>query len=356
MTAPLTATRADANPLLTPRMVVPSRPDFQVVGVFNPGVLQVGEQTVLLLRVAEAPREVAADEVAAPVYDTDTGGIVVRTWKRETPGLGIGDSRVITIGGDTFLTSISHLRLARSTDGLTFTVDDAPTLRPAHPLEAFGIEDARMTVLDGITWINYTAVSSAGIATALVSSRDLVRFTRHGIVFPPPNRDVTIFPERVGGRYLALHRPMPEGIGRPAIWLASSPDLLCWGQHRFVAGARPGQWDDLKVGGGAVPFRVQVGGRDAWLAIYHGVTAVPLTYALGALLLDADDPARVLGRSRAPILSPEAPYERKGFFGNVVFTCGVTRDGDRVRVYYGASDGVTCAADLSLAAILRGLT
>jgi predicted GH43/DUF377 family glycosyl hydrolase len=216
--------------------------------------------------------------------------------------------------------------------------------------------DARMTVLDGITWINYTAVSSAGIATALVSSRDLVRFERHGIIFPPPNRDVTIFPERIGGRYLALHRPMPEGIGRPAIWLASSPDLLCWGQHRFVAGARPGQWDDLKVGGGAVPFRVQVGGRDAWLAIYHGVTAVPLTYALGALLLDADDPARVLGRSRVPILSPEAPYERKGFFGNVVFTCGVTRDRDRVRVYYGASDGVTCVADLSLAAILEGLT
>ena len=115
-------------------------------------------------------------------------------------------------------------------------------------------------------------------------------------------------------------------------------------------------WDDLKVGGGAVPFRVRANGRDAWLAIYHGVTASPLTYSLGALLLDAEDPSRVLGRSRAPILSPEVPYETDGFFGNVVFSCGAYLEGDRVRVYYGASDGVTCVADLSLDAILQGLS
>jgi predicted GH43/DUF377 family glycosyl hydrolase len=89
--------------------------------------------------------------------------------------------------------------------------------------------------------------------------------------------------------------------------------------------------------------------------VYHGVTASPLTYSLGALLLDYEDPARVLGRSRAPILLPEAPYELNGFFGNVVFTCGLVAEGDLVRIYYGASDGVTCVADLSLAAILAGI-
>lgn len=347
--------RFAANPILTPRMVLPSRPDFEVVGVFNPGVVRLGDETVLLLRVAEAPRDVPADEVAAPVYDDELQRVVVRAWKRNSPGIGTDDSRVVTVRGDTFLSSISHLRVARSKNGLAFEVDPRPALSAAHPLEAFGIEDPRITCIDGTLWVNYTAVSSVGIATALSSSTDLVRFDRHGIIFPPPNRDVAIFPERIGGRYVALHRPMPEGIGRPAIWLASSPDLLSWGDHRFVAGARPGMWDDLKVGGGAVPFRVRTDGRDAWLAIYHGVTASPLTYSLGALLLDDRDPSRVLGRSRAPILFPEQPYERQGFFGNVVFSCGACVEGDCVRIYYGASDGVTCVADLSLASILQGL-
>lgn len=343
------------NPIITPAQVVPSRPDFEVVGVFNPGVIRVGDETRLLLRVAEAPRQVSPDEVASPYYDGAAQQIVVRTWKRATPGLGTNDSRVITHDGDTYLSSISHLRWARSSDGRHFDVDTKPALTPADALEAFGVEDPRITVLNGVCWINYTAVSSAGIATALACSKDLVTFARKGIIFAPPNRDVAIFPERVGGRYLALHRPMPEGIGRPAIWLASSSDLLAWGDHRVVAGPRPGMWDDLKIGGGAVPFRVETPRGDAWLAIYHGVTTTPLTYSLGALLLDLDDPSRVLGRSRAPILFPEAPYELNGFFGNVVFSCGVDTEGDRVRIYYGASDGVTCLAELSLAWILQGL-
>ena len=343
------------NPILVPSQLTATRPDFEVVGVFNPGAIRVGEETVLLLRVAEAPRDVPASHVAAPIYDPSSRQVVVRTWPRDTPGLDTSDSRLIVVGRDTFLTSISHFRRARSRDGLRFVVDGAPAFSSEHALEAFGVEDPRITRIDDTYWINYTAVSSAGITTALASSPDLLSFERHGVIFSPPNRDVTIFPERIGGRYLALHRPMPEDIGRPAIWLASSPDLLSWGEHRLLASARPGMWDDLKVGGGAVPFRVQALGRSAWLAVYHGVTASPLTYSLGALLLDGADPSRVLGRSKVPILFPEAPYELKGFFANVTFTCGLCVDGDRVRIYYGASDGVTCVADLSLAAILAGL-
>ena len=343
------------NPILTPSALCATRPDFEVVGVFNPAAIQVGDETVLLVRVAEAPRAVPADHVAAPIYDPESREVIVRTWPRNAPGVDTSDPRLIVVGRDTFLTSISHFRRARSRDGLHFEVDATPAFSSQDALEAFGVEDARITRLGERYWINYTAVSSAGIATGLASSRDLLTFERHGIIFAPPNRDVTLFPEQVGGRYLALHRPMPEDIGSPAIWLASSPDLLAWGQHRLVASARPGMWDDLKVGGGAVPFRVQVAGRAAWLAVYHGVTASPLTYSLGALLLDGDDPGKVLGRSRTPILFPEATYELKGFFANVTFTCGLVLDGDRVRIYYGASDGVTCVADLSLAGILAGL-
>jgi predicted GH43/DUF377 family glycosyl hydrolase len=352
----VTAHRAPNNPILTPAMIRPSRPELEVVGVFNPAAIRHEGEVVLLLRVAEAPRDIPPEEIAAPVWDAESGRLVVRRWRRDADGVDAGDPRMVIAEGRTWLTSISHLRLARSADGLVFTVDPTPALSAATAYESFGVEDPRITLLDGTYWINYTAVSPRGIATALASTRDFRSYQRHGIIFPPNNRDVTIFPDRIDGRYLALHRPMPSGLGDVAIWLASSPDLLSWGRHQHVASARDGGWDDAKVGGGAVPFRVKSARGDGWLAVYHGVTESPATtYSLGALLLDARDPSRVIGRSREPVLRPEAPYEREGFFGGVVFSCGLLADGDIVRVYYGAADGVTAVADLSLADILAGL-
>jgi predicted GH43/DUF377 family glycosyl hydrolase len=347
--------RAPENPILTPAMVAPSRDDVEVVGVFNPAVVRHEGDVVLLLRVAEAPLRGPRGEAAAMTYDSRSGQLRVRRWAAGTAGVDVSDPRMIVVDGRTWLTSISHLRVARSRDGVRFTVDPAPAMSAANELEAYGIEDPRITLLDGTYWINYTAVSAFGIATALASTRDFRTFERHGVIFPPPNRDVTIFPERIGGRCAALHRPMPEGIGEPAIWIAWSDDLRAWGAHQLVAAARPGAWDDAKVGGGAVPFRVRRGDADGWLAVYHGVTREPLAYSLGALLLDPNDPGVALARSRDPILAPEAAYERAGFFGHVVFTCGLLAEGDRVRVYYGAADGVTAVADLSLDEIVRGL-
>jgi predicted GH43/DUF377 family glycosyl hydrolase len=350
------AHRADRNPILTPAIIPPSRPDLEVVGVFNPAVTQHEGRVLLLLRVAEAARDARTHEVTAPVYDSVTGHLEIKRWRRDAHGVDASDPRTVAVGGRTWLTSISHLRIARSTDGIHFEVEPVPALFPATPYESFGIEDPRITAIDGTYWINYSAVSPHGIATALASTTDFRTFQRHGIIFPPNNRDVTIFPDRIGDRYLALHRPMPEGIGQPAMWLASSPDLLAWGEHRLVASARDGRWDDAKIGGGAVPVKVETADLGGWLAVYHGVTNSPLTYSLGALLLDARDPARVIARSRDPILSPEAPYEREGFFGGVVFTCGLLTDGDLVRIYYGAADGVTAVADLSLGEILAELS
>ena len=346
--------RAQENPILTPAMIQPSQPDLKVVGVFNPGVIRHGSDVVLLLRVAEAPLR-SSGEASAPLYNSVTRQLEVRRWPADTVGLDVGDPRTIVVDGRTWLTSISHLRVARSADGIHFEVEPVPALSADTELESFGIEDPRITLLDGTYWINYTAVSPYGISTALASTRDFRTFKRHGVIFPPPNRDVAIFPERIGGRYAALHRPMAASPGESAMWIGWSADLLAWGDHRVVAAARPDSWDDAKVGGGAVPFRVKAGAHEGWLAIYHGVTRTPLEYSLGALLLDARDPGRVVARSREPILRPEVPYERDGFFGGVVFTCGVLSEGDTVRVYYGAADGVTAVADLPLDEILRGL-
>lgn len=345
--------RAPENPILTPASVPPSRPDFKVVGAFNPAAVKKGDETWLLVRVAEVPADATDDEVVAPIYDHAKGELEIKRWKRGTPGLDADkDTRVFKFEGNTYLTSISHLRWARSKDGIHFDVDAKPALVAADPLEAFGVEDARITQIEGRYYVNYTAVSPHGIATALASSADLVTFERHGIIFTPSNRDVTFFPEKIGGRFVAHHRPMPEHVGRPSIWFASSTDMLAWGDHRLVASARPDMWDDAKIGGGAPPVPVTFQGKPAWLAIYHGVTSSPLTYSLGALVLDHADPSRVLARSRQPILKPEAPFEVRGFFGNVVFTCGLVTDGDTLRVYYGAADGVTAVADLSIEAIL----
>lgn len=344
------------NPILEPSDVAPSSPELEVVGVFNAGVAVAGDEIVLLLRVAEAPKGMPDDQIAAPVFDVDSGRIVLRRWKRGRAGVEAGkDSRVFAVDGSLYLTSISHLRIARSKDGVRFVVDPLPAVTAETALEAFGVEDPRITRLDDAWWVTYTAVSSAGIATGLLHSTDLRSFDRRGIVFAPPNRDVAIFPERVDGRAVALHRPMTHGLGRPSMWLASSPDLQSWGEHRLVAGPRAGEWDDEKIGAGAVPFRVVWNGRPAWLAIYHGVRSVPTIYALGALLLDYERPHVVLARSARPFLSPEAPYETRGFFGSVVFTCGAIFEGDVVRIYYGAADGVTCLADVPLATILAGL-
>jgi beta-1,2-mannobiose phosphorylase / 1,2-beta-oligomannan phosphorylase len=349
--------RAPENPIITPAMVPPSRSDMKVVGVFNPAAIRQRDDTVLLLRVAEAPVSVRANEVAAPVFDAATGDIQVKRWPRDTKGLDLSDSRLINVAGRVYLSSISHFRIARATDGVRFQIAATPAMAPATPDEAYGIEDPRISEIDGTYWINYTAVSARGIATALASTKDFITFERHGVIFPPDNRDVTIFPEKIGGEFAALHRPMPSGIGlaRPAIWAARSSDMLSWGRHEIVAEPRDGRWDDAKIGGGAVPFRVRVWGRDAWLAIYHGVSSSPLEYSLGAIALDIQDPSRLIGRSREPIMRPETSYEREGFFGGVVFTCGAVVDGDQVRVYYGAADGVTAVADLSLEAILAGL-
>ena len=348
--------RSSLNPILTPASIPASRPDLEVVGVFNPAVARHDGDVVLLLRVAEAARADSDREVTSPVYDADRGQLEIKRWRRDAAGVDTTDPRTVRVHGHTWLTSLSHLRVARSPDGIHFEVEESPALEAATPYESFGVEDPRITFIDGVYWINYTAVSSHGIATALASTTDFRSFRRHGIIFPPNNRDVAIFPDRIGGQYVTLHRPMPEGIGHAAIWVATSADLFSWGEHRLVASARAGRWDDAKIGGGAVPVRVNAGGIDGWLEIYHGVTGSPLTYALGALVLDARDPARVLARSREPILSPEAPYEREGFFGGVVFTCGLLAEGDLVRIYYGAADGVTAVADLSLTDILGGLS
>src|SRR5690349_19181675 len=132
------ARRAASNPIITPADLPPSRPDLEVVGAFNPAAIRHGDETLLLLRVAEAPRGVGKDEVAAPVWDEATGELVTHRWRRGAPGVDTSDPRITVVDGRSWLTSISHLRVARSRDGVRFDIEPAPALVAASRYESFG--------------------------------------------------------------------------------------------------------------------------------------------------------------------------------------------------------------------------
>ena len=249
-----------------------------------------------------------------------------------------------------YLTSISHLRLARSRDGIHFTVDEKPFIKPDRELEGFGTEDARITKIGDSYYINYTAVSCNGITTALAVTKDFQSVEKRGLIFVTENRDVTIFPEKIQGKYYALTRPVPRQIGTAQMWVSASPDLIYWGEHELLKLPRY-QWDDARNGGGAVPIRTEQG----WLILYHGADKASNRYCMGAALLDLENPDKVIAVSRKPILEPEESYERKGFYPNVVFSCGaVLRDGV-VWMYYGAADRVMALARAPLERILECL-
>ncbi|MDI6827635.1 MAG: glycoside hydrolase family 130 protein [Armatimonadota bacterium] len=339
------------NPLITPKDVPPSRPDFEVTCAFNAGVAQYGDEVILLLRVAERP---TGDEDIARVPVLSCKGentcIEILEFNRSDPKCDFSDPRVICTPEQVFLTTISHLRIARSKDGRHFKVDAKPALFPDRPSETFGLEDPRITKIDGSYYIAYKSVSPTGICTSLAVTQDFEHFEKLGIIFCPENLDVCIFPEKIGGRYIALHRPVPRYIGTPNMWIAYSNDLLHWGDHRFLLGVQRGGWDSGRVGGGAVPIQTERG----WLEIYHAATENHY-YCLGALLLDINEPHKILAKSVEPIMRPEAPYETQGFMPNVVFTCGALVRGDTISIYYGAADTVIAGADASISEILNSL-
>ncbi len=392
VSVPDLARRLDENPILTAADVPSSLPELEVVSVFNAAAARVDGDVVLLLRVGERPRthmepgpdaltlDISGPEprlkpLGAGYRSTDLIGVAFLDTQRTPPavvpvmlprnlsGLDLSDPRRIryrnstggfTAAADDFsdlLTQMSHLRVARSRDGIHFDVEPAPAVLPANRLEEYGCEDPRATLIDGIWHVTYVSVGRLGITTSRLTTTDFRSFDRHGMMFLPDHKDVVVFPGRPGGRYAALTRPMPQSFGRVlGIWIAFSDDLVHWGDHRPLALPRWGMWDELRTGASAVPFRVEEG----WLEIYHGVDR-NTTYAMGGLLLDADDPARVIARSPAPIMVPSAEYERTGLFNDTVFSCGhVALDpaGDRIRLYYGAADSCMAAADFDVREIL----
>jgi beta-1,2-mannobiose phosphorylase / 1,2-beta-oligomannan phosphorylase len=221
---------------------------------------------------------------------------------------------------------------------------------PKMPYETFGLEDPRITQIDSTFYITYKVVSGNGICTGLLTTTDFVHFERHGIIFCPENIDVVMFPEKIDGTFWALTRPVPRYIGPRGIWIASSPDGVHWGEHAPLLLPMEGTFHDGKTGASCVPIKTPHG----WLEIYHG-SDIHDRYSLAAVLLDIEDPRKIIARPRQPLMEPESDYERQGFYGNVVFSCGAVQKGDNIVIYYGASDEFTAGAKTTIEQILSTL-
>ena len=216
--------------------------------------------------------------------------------------------------------------------------------------------DPRVTYIDGkywITWCNGYHGPTIGVGF----TEDFKTFYQCENALLPFNRNGVLFPQKIDGKYALLSRPSDNGhTPFGDIFLSFSPDMKYWGEHRHVMSPTPFEdsaWQCTKVGAGSVPILTDEG----WLMFYHGVitTCNGYRYSMGAVLLDKDEPWRVLRRSMEYLLAPAAPYELAGDVQNVVFPCAALTEGDKVTVYYGAADTCVCMAHGHISEILDWL-
>ncbi|OQA26027.1 MAG: Beta-1,4-mannooligosaccharide phosphorylase [Verrucomicrobia bacterium ADurb.Bin345] len=274
------------------------------------------------------------------------------------------------------------LGMAESTDGFTFRrVSEKPVFGPSSDgFDAGCIEDPRLIKLGDTFYLTYAAriappgpywkrtlplnhyvpdylkngqtpnavkwnLTRSGIAV----TRDFRSWIRLGPITDAryDDRDAILFPGQVAGRFAMLHRPAawtgPQyGCDHASIWLSFSDDLLHWSEEHLLAQPQY-EWESEKIGGSTPPIRTERG----WLVLYHGVDRSSV-YRVGAMMLDLQDPRRILGRAREPILEPEAKCEKEGLVKNVVFPCGNVVVNGTLFVYYGGADTVCCVATCKL--------
>lgn len=230
-----------------------------------------------------------------------------------------------------------------------------------HQTGNSGCEDPRITVMGDVLHMFYTAyngVDAPRVALTQIALKDFVakkwdRWAEPRLISPPGvmDKNACIFPRKVGGKYVLLHRlhnkicfDFVDGLDRfdgKSVWLETKAEISY----------RPGMWDGVKIGITAPPIET----KDGWLLLYHGICASDHVYRVGAMLLDLDEPQKVLSRTPIPILEPIESFERKGVVDNVVFPCGVVLRDGTLYIYYGGADTVICVATVGLDDLLKYL-
>ncbi|OGY22297.1 MAG: hypothetical protein A2126_03920 [Candidatus Woykebacteria bacterium GWB1_45_5] len=283
------------------------------------------------------------------------------------PGVAVYQDKIYLLYRAQGRDKISRFGLATSVDGFNFERFTNPIFEgdENNKFERLGVEDPRITKIDDTYYIFYTAASVYPLSEAkkteftpslsskvpwrvrasLMQTSDFKTFDRIGIALPDTDtKDLALFQDKIDGKYFMLHRMYPN------MYLASSSDLKTWQDLGIFAQTRPGSWDEERIGVGAPPIKTEKG----WLLIYHGVDQNKI-YRLGVMLLDLNDPTKILYRSSEPIFEPEASYEKEGYVKNVVFTCGAIEKDGQYFVYYGAADKVIGLATIGKEELLTSL-
>ncbi len=251
---------------------------------------------------------------------------------------------------------VSRIGYAVSEDGVHWNRLREPVLGPVDGTDSRGVEDPRITKLDGQYYMTYTAYGreyhgapthlGGGILPMIAKSENLIQWERLGpIVRGEDNKDHVLFPRKIRGRYAALHRR------KPRVWLAYSDDLVTWREEDMapIYGPRPENWwDNTSVGSNGVPIETEHG----WLLINHAYDEDHV-YRLGVVLLDLEDPTRVIRRPKEPIFWPEELWELRGDVPNVVFSNANPVVDGQVYVYYGGGDHVIGLATCDLGELVE---
>ena len=353
---------------------------------------RTARRTRLLRAVRTAARHAHPDRPLPHRLERHEGNPVIEPregnyWEMKAtfnPGAIYADHRVHllyrAIGGD----DVSVLGYASAADGVSFAERlDHPAYIPAStkettpameqvPLEPAyfsgggwngGCEDPRLTLIDGTVYLTYTAFDGWGsirIALSSIEVEDFLnrewKWKRPALISPPGeiHKNWTIFPEKINGKFAILHGIVPRV-------LVEYRDSLDFNEGEFIKSERPsneavkpvrGAWDTYVRGVGPPPLKT----KDGWLVLYHAMDVLdPGRYKLGAMILDPNDPTKVLYRARSPILEPDFAYENQGYKSGVVYACGAVIVENELYVYYGGADTVTCVAMANVDTFLNEL-
>jgi predicted GH43/DUF377 family glycosyl hydrolase len=225
-----------------------------------------------------------------------------------------------------------------------------------HPGNS-GCEDPRFTVIADKVYVCYTAYNGVDVPRVALSYISLPDFRKRNwekwsepVLLSPAgidDKDACIFPEKINGKFLLLHRLSNDICADYVESLESIKETVSLGTSIILP--RKGMWDGEKVGITAPPIKTKKG----WLLLYHGVSSTRHIYRVGAVLLDLKNPFHVIARTDQPIFEPKEKYEMEGVVPRVVFPCGLAKKGDRLFIYYGGADTVVGVATASIKKILN---
>ena len=262
----------------------------------------------------------------------------------------------------------TNLGIAFSDDGLHWSVRETPffTIDQLEQEEIIRIYDPRLTVIEGRCYICFAADTHHGLRGGIAVTDNFENF-RIISMSVPDNRNMVLFPEKINGMYVRLERPFPVysrgGVDRFDTWLSKSLDLIYWGESALVLAVEDVPFANDKIGPAAPPVKTEKG----WLTTFHAVDIDPSRgkngweaswkkrYTAGIMLLDLNNPEKVIGISKEPLIAPEVDYEIKdGFRNHVIFPGGMILEEDgEVKIYYGAADIVECLATAHVDDLIR---